>query len=50
VDLDSFDFLNVMVAIHDELGVDVPEVDYAKLTTLDAAVTYLCQRLGLASD
>ena len=46
VELDSFDFLNVMVTIHEELGVDVPEADYAKLTTLDAAVTYLCQRLG----
>ena len=49
VELDSFDFLNVMVTIHEELGVDVPEADYAKLTTLDAAVTYLCQRLGPAS-
>jgi acyl carrier protein len=49
VDLDSFDFLNVMVALHDELGVDVPEADYGKLTTLDAAVTYLCERLERAS-
>ena len=49
VDLDSFDLLNVMVAIHDEPGVDVPETDYARLATLDAAVTYLCPRIGLAS-
>jgi acyl carrier protein len=49
VDLDSFDFLNVMVAIHDELGVDVPEADYGKLTTLDATVTYLCERLAQAA-
>ena len=49
VDLDSFDFLNVMVAIHDALGVDVPEADYGQLTTLDATVTYLCRRLGLVS-
>jgi acyl carrier protein len=44
VDLDSFDFLNFVVALHGELDVDVPEADYGKLTTLDSAVGYLCQR------
>ncbi len=44
VDLDSFDFLNFVVALHAELDVDVPEVDYAKLATVDSAVNYLCQR------
>ena len=41
LDLDSMDFLNVIVAIHRDLGVDVPERDYAKLATLDSAVAYL---------
>lgn len=41
LDLDSVDFLNVMVAIHERTGIDVPERDYGKLSTLDAAVAYL---------
>lgn len=49
VDLDSFDFLNVLVALHRELGVDVPEADYGRMTTVDEAVTYLCERLDRAS-
>jgi acyl carrier protein len=49
LDIDSYDFLNVMVALHDALGVDIPEVDYQKLATLNAAVDYLSTRLRVAS-
>jgi acyl carrier protein len=49
LDIDSYDFLNVMVALHDALGVDIPEVDYQKLATLSAAVDYLSTRLRVAS-
>lgn len=45
VDLDSMDWLNVLVALHEQLKVDIPESDYAKLTTLDAVVAYLAARL-----
>ena len=45
LDIDSFDFLNVMLRLHDKLGVDIPEADYAKLATLGAAVDYLEMRL-----
>jgi acyl carrier protein len=45
LDLDSVDFLNVLVAIHDAVGVDIPEVDYPKLSTLDACVAYLAARV-----
>ena len=41
LDLDSVDFMNVIVAIHAELGVDVPEADYPKMASLDACVAYL---------
>lgn len=41
LDLDSVDFLNFVVGLHAELGVDVPEVDYPKLSTIDACVAYL---------
>ena len=44
VDLDSFDFLNVIIALHDRLGVDIPEADYQKLVTLDGMVEYLACR------
>ncbi len=45
LDIDSVDFLNVLVAIHDALGVDIPEVDYPKLSTLEACVAYLAARV-----
>ena len=41
VDLDSMDFLNFILALHRELGVDVPESDYAALATIDGCVEYL---------
>lgn len=44
LDLDSMDFLNFALALHHRLGIDIPEVDYPKLMTLDAAVAYLATR------
>jgi acyl carrier protein len=41
VDLDSMDWLNFVVALHDRLGVDIPEADYRKLVTLDDLLAYL---------
>ena len=46
LDLDSFDFLNLVVALHRALEVEIPESDYAQLATLDGAVAYLAARLG----
>jgi acyl carrier protein len=45
-DLDSMDFLNFVVGLHRSLGIDVPEADYAKLTTVNGAVDYMASRLG----
>jgi acyl carrier protein len=45
LDIDSMDFLNFITAIHHRLGVDVPELDYPKLITLDGAVKYLETKL-----
>ena len=45
VDLDSMDWLNVIVGLHQRFGVDIPESDYAKLVSLDAIAAYLAQRL-----
>jgi acyl carrier protein len=43
LDLDSMDILNFVIALHEALGVDVPEVDYPKLATLDGCVGYLAE-------
>lgn len=44
VDMDSIDFLRFLVAVHDTVGVDVPEADYPKLRTIDGIVAYLATR------
>jgi acyl carrier protein len=41
LDLDSMDMLNFVVALHEALGVEIPEADYPKLATLDACLEYL---------
>ena len=40
LDLDSMDFLNMVVGLHERTGVDVPEADYPKLFTLAGIVDY----------
>ncbi len=44
VDLDSMDWLNFLVGLHQRLAVDIPEADYRKLTTLNALIAYLAQK------
>jgi hypothetical protein len=39
------DFLNFVIAVHYRLGVDIQELDYPELVTLDGTVTYLQSRL-----
>jgi acyl carrier protein len=46
LDIDSFDFLNLLIGLHESLGVEIPEADYSKLTTLSDLVSYLSQRAG----
>lgn len=46
IDIDSMDFLNFITAIHHRLGVEIPELDYPKLVTLDGAVAYVAAKLG----
>jgi acyl carrier protein len=45
LDIDSMDFLNFLIALHEEFAVDVPEADAPKLGTVDACVDYLTQAL-----
>ena len=44
LDIDSMDFLNVIVAINEQTGVEIPERDYGKLGTVDDLVSYLALR------
>jgi acyl carrier protein len=43
---DSMDVLNLVVGIHDELGVDIPEADYQKIDTLDDCLDYLAAAIA----
>ena len=45
LDLDSMDVLRWVQGIHGALGVEIPEEDYAKITTLGDAVDYVAARL-----
>jgi acyl carrier protein len=44
-DFDSMDTLNFAIALHRELGVEVPEAEYSRLASLDKCVTYLADRV-----
>jgi acyl carrier protein len=46
VDLDSADWLNFLVAVHEKIGVDIPDADAAKLTTLEKLTAYCAERLA----
>ena len=49
LDIDSMDFLNYVIALHEALKVDIPESDQPHLTTVDGAVAYLAHRLRQVS-
>ena len=44
LDLDSIDFLNFVVGLHEATGLEIPEADYPQLATLDGCVGYLSSR------
>ena len=46
LDLDSMDFLNVMIALKEETAVDVPESDYPAVRTLAGCARYLADATG----
>jgi acyl carrier protein len=46
-DIDSMDFLNSIVGLHEQSGIDIPEDDYQKLTTLADILSYLEERVEI---
>ena len=45
LDLDSMDILRWVQGIHKALGVEIPEEDYAKISTLGGSVQYVAARV-----
>ena len=48
VDLDSMDWLNFLLGLHDKLKVEIPESDYARLVTLGNHLSKLGNHLDRA--
>ena len=46
IDIDSVDFLNFVIGLHKEFGIEIPDADVGKLTTLHGCAAYLAGRLG----
>jgi acyl carrier protein len=45
LEIDSFDFLNLLIALNKEIGVEIPEKDYGKVNTLESLTAYLMAHL-----
>lgn len=45
LEIDSFDFLKILTALNERLGVEVPERDYAKVDTLEHMAQYFITQL-----
>jgi acyl carrier protein len=41
LDLDSLDFLNFMIGLHERTGIEIPELDYPQLATVEGCAAYL---------
>jgi acyl carrier protein len=41
IEMDSMDFLDIMMELRKRYGIKVPEEDYMKLSTLNGSVAYL---------
>ena len=41
LNIDSFDFLQFIIALNEKTGVEIPEEDYGKINTIQNAITYI---------
>ena len=46
LDLDSMDFLDIVMELRKQYKVEVPEDEYPKLATLDSCVEYLSPKMA----
>ena len=45
VELDSMDFLDIIMELRKRYGIEVPEDDYMQLATIDSSIAYLEPRM-----
>ena len=45
LDLDSFDFLRLVAALHTRLKVDIPEAEYGRLRTIGECADYFSKKV-----
>ncbi|WP_304543873.1 acyl carrier protein [Sulfurimonas microaerophilic] len=45
LEIDSFDFLKILTAMHEKTGVEVPEADYAKVGSVEDMANYFIDNL-----
>jgi len=48
LDLDSMDFLDIVMELRKRYQIQIPEADYPQLATLESCVNYLIPRLKAA--
>ena len=41
LNIDSFDFLQFIIALNEKTGVEIPEEDYGKINTIQNAIEYI---------
>ncbi|MCP4322796.1 MAG: acyl carrier protein [Psychromonas sp.] len=46
VELDSMDFLNLVIAVSKQTKVTIPEIDYPQVLTLNSMINYLFTKLN----
>lgn len=49
IDLDSMDFLDIVMELRKRYGVQIPEEDYEEFASVDGCVNYLSPRLEACS-
>jgi acyl carrier protein len=45
LDIDSFDTLQFLVSLNEKMGVEIPEADYGKISTLKNLVDYILDKM-----
>ena len=45
LEIDSVDFLRLLIFVHERLGIDIPEADYGSLSSIAALVSYVERKL-----
>lgn len=45
LNIDSFDSLQFIVSLNEKLGIEIPEEDYGKISTLKSLTGYLLKKL-----